>query len=93
MRDRGIESASEDDQLSFSATDYSDDFADPNGSDIYTDFSVIFGGGGDGDDVDGCCAEETEAQNESGSGEEKSSTGEHFEDYMDDLDGIPWDAR
>lgn len=89
MRTQGTESAGDDDQLSFSATDYSDDFADPN-DEIYTDFSIIFGssgnGGGDG-------AEEDGADNERGSMEDNSKDSEHFEDYMDDLDGIPWDAR
>ncbi|KAK4131538.1 hypothetical protein BT67DRAFT_152109 [Trichocladium antarcticum] len=42
---------------------------------VYADFSVIFGGGGDGD-----------ADDDEGG----PSGGDHFEDYMDDLDGIPW---
>lgn len=87
----GEPSAGDDDQLSFSATDYSDDFAEPDDNDIYTDFSVIFGGGGSGGSRG---AEEAGTGNErGGSVGEKSGAVEHFEDYMDDLDGIPWDAR
>jgi hypothetical protein len=54
---------------------------------VYADFSVIFGGGGGrggGDDSD-----EEGASARSGAG----GDGEHFEDYMDDLDGIPWTIR
>lgn len=89
VRTLGHASAGDDDQLSFSATDYSDDFADPN-DEIYTDFSIIFGGpdGGEGDG-----AEEVGADTQQGPVEENCGTSEHFEDYMDDLDGIPWDAR
>jgi hypothetical protein len=44
--------------------------------DIYTDFSVMFGGrGGDGDD------------------EDSMSDVDGYEEFMDDLDGIPWSAR
>lgn len=91
VRTQSTESAGDDDQLSFSATDYSDDFADPNDSEIYTDFSIIFGssGGGDG----GIGSGKVEADTERGTAEGNNSASEHFEDYMDDLDGIPWDAR
>jgi len=44
---------------------------------VYADFSVIFGGGGN------------DLEKEEGEGGE----GEHVEDYMDDLDGIPWCSR
>jgi len=44
---------------------------------VYADFSVIFGGGGN------------DIEEEEGEG----GDGEHVEDYMDDLDGIPWCAR
>ncbi|KAL2256873.1 hypothetical protein VTK26DRAFT_998 [Humicola hyalothermophila] len=44
---------------------------------VYADFSVIFGGGGGVG---------------SGGGEGEDEEGD-FEDYMDDLDGIPWGAR
>lgn len=89
MRTQGIDPAGDDDALSFSATDYSDDFADPN-DEIYTDFSIIFGSGGGGG---GDSAEEDGEYSESVSVKGKCSASEHFEDYMDDLDGIPWDAR
>lgn len=91
VRAQRIESAGDDDQLSFSATDYSDDFADPNDSEIYTDFSIMFGISGDGGGGNG--SEEAEANSERDFTEGNSSASEHFEDYMDDLDGIPWDAR
>jgi hypothetical protein len=48
---------------------------------VYADFSVIFGGGG-GDNE-----EEDDGFEDGGGG------GDCFEDYMDDLDGIPWGAR
>lgn len=86
MRNPSMDSTGDDDQLSFSATDYSDDFADPDDNDIYTDFSVIFGNG----ESD---AEKPGTDSEGEFLEQSSSSGEHFEDYMDDLDGIPWAAR
>lgn len=81
----------DDDELSFPATDYSDDFLENESDEVYTDFGAIFGGG---DCVD-------EADESEGTGETQGSAGEgdgghggdHFEDYMDDLDGIPWGAR
>ncbi|KAK4195065.1 hypothetical protein QBC40DRAFT_25101 [Triangularia verruculosa] len=48
---------------------------DDEPDEVYADFGLIFGGGGEGDLSD-----------------EEGST-EQFEDYMDDLDGIPWNAR
>lgn len=83
----------DDDELSFPATDYSDDFLENESDEVYTDFGAIFGGG-DG----GCVGEADEGE---GTGRTQGSTGEgeggqvgeHFEDYMDDLDGIPWGAR
>lgn len=53
------------------------------GGEVYADFSVIFGGGGGGEKGNG-------EDEEDGAG---GGAGEHFEDYMDDLDGIPWCAR
>ncbi|KAM7191747.1 hypothetical protein V8F33_008714 [Rhypophila sp. PSN 637] len=44
---------------------------DPDDAGVYTDFSLIFGGGSEGD----------------------LSDEDNFEDVMDDLDGIPWNAR
>lgn len=83
----------DDDELSFPATDYSDDFLENESDEVYTDFGAIFGGGDGncGDDADE--SEGTgETQGSAGEGEERHG-GEHFEDYMDDLDGIPWGAR
>ncbi|KAK0671316.1 hypothetical protein QBC41DRAFT_300746 [Cercophora samala] len=42
---------------------------------VYADFGLIFGVGGEGDESD------------------EEGPVEQFEDYMDDLDGIPWNAR
>ncbi|KAI3399481.1 hypothetical protein diail_6743 [Diaporthe ilicicola] len=77
----------EDDELSFPETDYSDDFLENESDEVYTDFGAIFDGCGE-------AADESEATGEGGgcAGEERQG-GEHFEDYMDDLDGIPWGAR
>jgi hypothetical protein len=50
---------------------------DDEPEEVYADFSIIFGGG------DG------EASDDEGSGAGR----DHFEDYMDDLDGIPWGTR
>ncbi|KAH8780847.1 hypothetical protein F5883DRAFT_380482, partial [Diaporthe sp. PMI_573] len=60
----------DDDELSFPATDYSDDFLENESDEVYSDFGAMFGGSCD------------EGDREHGV--------EHFEDYMDDLDGIPW---
>lgn len=46
--------------------------------DVYADFSVIFGGGS-----------EAESEDE----EDRGSDHDHYEDYMDDLDGIPYTLR
>lgn len=53
------------------------------GGGVYADFSVIFGGGGGGNGKDGEAG---------GDGDEEGDGlgGDCFEDYMDDLDGIPW---
>lgn len=51
---------------------------DEGGGGVYADFSVIFGGGDGGVEED-----------EDGVGDGM----DHYEDYMDDLDGIPWGAR
>ncbi|KUI62335.1 hypothetical protein VP1G_09462 [Cytospora mali] len=85
VRSQDLDSAVDDDQLlTFSATDYSDDFADPDDGEIYTDFSLIFGGSSE---------EKVAEDSERDAVEYSSGADEHFEDYMDDLDGIPWDAR
>lgn len=78
--------AADDDEAGGSSLDGDED------DDIYADFSIIFGGGGgptgnedsggDGGGGDG------------GGGVHHVPVGtEHFEDYMDDLDGIPWAVR
>lgn len=79
----------DDDELSFPATDYSDDFLENESDEVYSDFGAMFGGSCD------------EAGESKGTGEIQGPAGEgdrehgveHFEDYMDDLDGIPWGAR
>lgn len=58
---------------------YEDDSEDDEGGGgVYADFSVIFGGGGNGE----------EDEDDAGGKE-----GECFEDYMDEVDGIPWGVR
>ncbi|KAL1861379.1 hypothetical protein Daus18300_008910 [Diaporthe australafricana] len=79
--------ALDDDELSFPATDYSDDFLENESDEVYTDFGAIFGGHGEA--TDEC---EAAGEGEGCAGEERHGD-EHFEDYMDDLDGIPWGAR
>ncbi|KAK4154938.1 hypothetical protein C8A00DRAFT_42400 [Chaetomidium leptoderma] len=77
----------DDDSMAFPTSEhesrYADDDDDEHGEGeeegaVYADFSVIFGGGGSG-----------------GGGEEEEEQGgeDCFEDYMDDLDGIPWGGR
>ncbi|KAG8156404.1 hypothetical protein KVR01_013745 [Diaporthe batatas] len=79
----------DDDELSFPATDYSDDFLENESDEVYTDFGAIFGGcGEDGDEA----RDSGEALRPAGEGSGEHGV-EHFEDYMDDLDGIPWGAR
>lgn len=79
----------DDEELSFPATDYSDDFLENESDEVYTDFGAIFGGGGDeADEGEG----RAETRGPAGKGD-GGHGGEHFEDYMDDLDGIPWGAR
>ncbi|KAL2182134.1 uncharacterized protein P884DRAFT_190283 [Thermothelomyces heterothallicus CBS 202.75] len=63
-----------------------DDDEEGGGEGVYADFSVIFGSGGkksgDGEGGgDGATG---------GSGDGRDGDGDCFEDYMDDLDGIPW---
>jgi hypothetical protein len=74
-----------------------DDYSryDDEPDDMYADFSIIFGGapGGSGkgspDHHQGAVATgAADSEDEDGFGE-----GEGYEDYMDDLDGIPWLAR
>lgn len=79
----------DDDELSFPATDYSDDFLENESDEVYTDFGAIFGGSGDeGDET----RDTGDALRPAGEGPGEHGV-EHFEDYMDDLDGIPWGAR
>lgn len=73
----------DDDSMAFPTSElesrYEDDpEEDEGGGGVYADFSVIFGGG------------------EGGIEEDEEGVGDgldHYEDYMDDLDGIPWGAR
>ncbi|KAL2167334.1 hypothetical protein VTG60DRAFT_1404 [Thermothelomyces hinnuleus] len=63
-----------------------DDDEEGSGEGVYADFSIIFGSGGkksgDGEGAgDGATG---------GSGDGRDGDGDCFEDYMDDLDGIPW---
>ncbi|KAL2272025.1 hypothetical protein VTJ83DRAFT_1396 [Remersonia thermophila] len=69
----------DDDSMAFPTSElesrYEDDLDDDDGSGVYTDFSVIFGGGGppgEGDD----------------DSRSSGSSGDMFEDYLDDLDGF-----
>ncbi|KAK0609765.1 hypothetical protein B0T17DRAFT_594026 [Bombardia bombarda] len=64
----------DDDNVAFPTSEHESRYEDEP-DDVYADFGVIFGSGGDGDLTD------------------DEGPGEHFEDYMDDLDGIPWSAR
>ncbi|KAK2605745.1 hypothetical protein N8I77_008560 [Diaporthe amygdali] len=80
----------DEDELSFPATDYSDDFLENESDEVYTDFGAIFGGGRCGDGADGS---ETIGEGKGPANEDGHAGSEHFEDYMDDLDGIPWGAR
>lgn len=82
----------DDDELSFPATDYSDDFLENESDEVYTDFGAIFGGGGGGVG-DEAGEGEVHGETRASAGEAERDGGEHFEDYMDDLDGIPWGAR
>ncbi|KAL2158136.1 hypothetical protein VTH06DRAFT_4704 [Thermothelomyces fergusii] len=63
-----------------------DDDEEGGGEGVYADFSVIFGSGGkqngDGEGGGGDGA--------AGAGDGRDRDGDFFEDYMDDLDGIPW---
>lgn len=64
----------DDDSVAFPTSEHESRYEDEP-DDVYADFGVIFGGGGDGD------------------GSDDEGGAEQFEDYMDDLDGIPWNAR
>ena len=73
--------ALDDDYVAFPTADLESRYEDdPEEVEVYADFSVIFGSGGSGGG-DGTG---------SGSG---SGSGEDVEDYLDDLDGIPWNVR
>ncbi|KAL2195359.1 hypothetical protein P885DRAFT_62117 [Corynascus similis CBS 632.67] len=52
---------------------------------VYADFSVIFGGGGNSGDDEG-----EGNKKRGGRGDCEEGDVDCFEDYMDDLDGIPW---
>lgn len=93
VRRHVAEPAGDEETLSFSATDYSDGFAEPDESEIYSDFSVIFGDGGGGSSSSDSGAEELGEHDRRCSVEGGGGAREHVEDYMDDLDGIPWGAR
>lgn len=80
----------DEDELSFPATDYSDDFLENESDEVYTDFGAIFGGGGDDDEDE---RRDTASVADPVGDVAREHGVEHFEDYMDDLDGIPWGAR
>ncbi|KAK3374608.1 hypothetical protein B0H63DRAFT_496080 [Podospora didyma] len=63
----------DDENVAFPTSEHESRY-DDEPDDVYSDFGLIFGGGG-----------ECEASDDDGV--------EHYEDYMDDLDGIPWNAR
>ncbi|KAK3358453.1 hypothetical protein B0T24DRAFT_130416 [Lasiosphaeria ovina] len=63
----------DDENVAFPTSEHESRY-DDEPDDVYADFGVIFGGGGDGHSSE-------------------DEVVEHFEDYMDDLDGIPWNAR
>jgi len=64
----------DDDGVAFPTSEHESRYGDEP-DDVYTDFGLIFGVGGEGD------------------AEDDEGTGELYEDYLDDLDGIPWNAR
>lgn len=77
----------DDDSLSFpnNSVLYADEAADCSlEEDVYADFSVIFGGGDSEDEGDGLMGN---------AGGQPFAATEHFEDYMDELDGIPRAVR
>lgn len=65
----------DDGETAFPSSEHESRYEDEPDDHVYTDFSLIFGGGDDGD----CSDDENPADN--------------FEDVLDDLDGIPWNAR
>lgn len=79
----------DDDTLSFpSSVLFADEAADSLGDEVYADFSVIFGGL----DANATSTDDDIGMAAIGEGEVSVGT-EHFEDYMDDLDGIPRAVR
>lgn len=62
-----------------------DDDEEGEAEGVYADFSVIFGNGGN-KNGDG----EASGDGTTASGDGRDQEGDCFEDYMDDLDGIPW---
>lgn len=97
----------DDDSLSFpnNSVLFADDACDDSslGEDVYADFSVIFGGLDAGGAAEGSGIDATTAvgggDGGGGVGPGEAGVGvvpvgtEHFEDYMDDLDGIPRAVR
>ncbi|KAL2155708.1 hypothetical protein VTH82DRAFT_450 [Thermothelomyces myriococcoides] len=65
-----------------------DDDEEGEAEGVYADFSVIFGNGGN-KNGDG----EASGDGTTASGDGRDQEGDCFEDYMDDLDGIPWGGR
>lgn len=72
--------------MAFPASDLDSRYADLSDDDIddvYADFSAIFGGG----------SGNSESLESEGTEHPRSSDEEHFyEEYLDELDGIPWVA-
>lgn len=75
-----LSSSDDDEGVAFPTSEHESRYESGDDSDdVYTDFSVMFGGGGgDGaEDDDGMSGSEVDG----------------YEEFMDDLDGIPWSAR
>ncbi|KAK4174334.1 hypothetical protein QBC36DRAFT_42876 [Triangularia setosa] len=64
----------DDDSVAFPTSVHESRYGDEP-DEVYADFGLIFGGGGEGNESD------------------EEGPAEQFEDYMDDLDGIPWNVR
>ncbi|KAL8377662.1 hypothetical protein RB595_008383 [Gaeumannomyces hyphopodioides] len=75
-----LSSSDDDEGVAFPTSEHESRYESGDDSDdVYTDFSVMFGGGGGGgaEDDDGMSGSEIDG----------------YEEFMDDLDGIPWSAR
>ncbi|KAM7207410.1 hypothetical protein V8F20_002290 [Naviculisporaceae sp. PSN 640] len=70
-----FELEADDGETAFPSSEHESRYEDEPDDHVYTDFSLIFGGGDDGDFSD------------------EENTADNFEDVLDDLDGIPWNAR